>query len=353
MEYLNYINLRLFFVFIFAARAVHTVQSNPSSCMVQDGTCTYNINLAPAGTCSSKESTDHIVISEPRVESLNYASDERMTQMQLDLTLIKSDHEQRIKELELSIQKVLRNSLPAVPVSNYETIPQARDPGRHVTSHEQTIPEVSDNILMLQLQGQFNRMRMSLSQKSADLLETRNKLNETIDLMSAAQRQALDSSTKLVEMETQATVLERETSILKNKLKHKTEQYEYTAEKLNITETKLYSTENQLYDVVRSEATLKEELETLKVILNRTQKELATLKAEHEELQSLFKKTTRRLERREEELMECFTGREPFNLFTGLSSLVDLNVVKRGIHQCVYFLYFISSRSIKTQVSSF
>ncbi|XP_052773475.1 uncharacterized protein LOC128212190 isoform X3 [Mya arenaria] len=304
-------------VFVVVGSLIQLALSDPiSQCEIQDGKCTYNINLAPSGSCQSTllpPDKETFIRFEKIPESLNYVNDEKMSQMQQDFNTVKSDHENRIKELESSIQKVLRNSIPTVPIgyqdhrTGYDTIPLERT--RHVENNGVKEVESGDNLLIFRLQSQFNRMRTSLSQKTADLVEVGNKLNETTDLLTAAQRQALDSSTKLVEFETKATVLDRETNILKNKLKDKTERLKYATERLNTSETKLINVENRLYDVVRSEATIKEELETLKIVLNKTQTELNALREAHEDLQTKYKKTRNTLARREEELMECYSAK--------------------------------------------
>lgn len=282
--------------------------ASEAECQVQNGRCTYNINLNAAAPCNPEPKLEGFY---PRPEEIRLPADEKMSKMQQDFDVVKSDHENRIKELENSIQKVLRNAITSVPVgysSGTVYVDTASRQSNRVES-TQSNQGPSGNILLLQLQNQFNTLRTTLSQRTADLLEARNKLNETSDLLHAAQKQALDSNNKLVSLETQASVLERENRILKNKLKDKTERLEYATERLNTTETKLLDIENQLFDVVRSEATLKEELETVKHILNITQSKLTELQRNHTELQEKYRKTRRTLKIRDEELMECYRGK--------------------------------------------
>lgn len=287
-----------------------TAAASEADCQLQNGKCTYNINLNTAGACSSSPKLEQFY---HKPEEIRLPADAKMSQMQKDFDVVKSDHENRIKELENSIQKVLRNAIPTVPVEYSPRVVHVDTNSRQINTIESAPSkhESSGNVLLLQLQTQFNTMRTSLSQRTADLLEARNKLNETSDLLHAAQKQAIDSNNKLVSLETKSTVMERENRILKNKLKDKTERLEYATEKLNTTETKLLTIENQLFDVVRSEAILKEELETVKHILNKTQTKLAELQRNHTILQEKFKKTKRTLKIREEELMECYEGKFP------------------------------------------
>lgn len=282
--------------------------ASEADCQLQNGKCTYNINLNTDGACSSSPKLEQFYL---KPEEIRLPADAKMSQMQKDFDVVKSDHENRIKELENSIQKVLRSAIPTVPVDYSPRVVHVDTNSRQINTI-QSAPskqESSGNVLLLQLQNQFNTMRTSLSQRTADLLEARNKLNETSDLLHAAQKQAIDSNNKLVSLETKSAVMERENRILKNKLKDKTERLEYATEKLNTTETKLLNIENQLFDVVRSEAILKEELETVKHILNKTQTKLAELQRNHTILQEKFKKTKRTLKIREEELMECYEGK--------------------------------------------
>ncbi|KAH3785219.1 hypothetical protein DPMN_163304 [Dreissena polymorpha] len=286
-----------------------------SKCELNDGKCSYNINLETSASCAPEK--ESYVSFGQGYETINYAGDEKMNQMQQDFNIVKTEHENRIKELELSIQKVLRNAISTIPVEYgpkhavaYDTLPLHGPENRaEFSERSRAEHDVSGNMLLFQLQSQFNRMRTSLSERTADLLEVKNKLNETNDLLTAAQKQAWDSSSKLVHLETHSSVLEREANILRNKLKDKTERLDYANERLNISETKLVKVENQLYDVVRSEAMAKEELETLKRVLNKTQTELEKLKVLHADISRKYQKTRNTLERRETELMECYSAK--------------------------------------------
>ena len=303
--------------------------SSDTKCQLQNGICTYNINLNEAGSCSSPTKTtleEFDTYSRP--QEIRLPADEKMTKMQKDFDVVKSDHENRIKELESSIQKVMRNAISSQPAeySNNQIYLGSSSRGREsIIESKRPNQESSGNLLLLQLQNQFNSMRTSLSQRTADLLEARNKLNETSDLLKAAQKLSFESSSKLVGLETKAAVLERENRILKNKFKDKSERLEYANEKLNITETKLRSVENQLYDVVRSESNLKEELATVKHILKETQMKLSALQVNHTDLQAKYKKTKLTLKIRDEELIECYKGKTLNNYvgsFKGLDNLL-------------------------------
>ena len=279
-----------------------------SQCQLQNGQCTYTINLASSTSCPQTPSNANNYVGDAmKPEALRQASEVTIDQ---DLSTVKSDHENRIKELEMTIQRVLRNSIPE-ETRKQESSEVIVDNESETKPHplNNRTPEGSGNLLLFQLQGQFNRITTSLSDRTADLVDARNKLNETTDLLLAAQKQALDSSNKLVRLETKAKVLERESNILKSKLNSKSERLAYANERLNASEHKLLETETQLYDVVRAESNVREELETLKIILNKTQTQLAVLQGNHSELTTKFKRMKRTLALREEELMECYSGK--------------------------------------------
>ena len=284
-----------------------------SQCTLQNGKCTYNINLSPVESCHPSSAAGPAELrQEIPSDSSKQRDDAKMYQMERDLNVVKADHENRIKELEHSIQSVLRNSIPTGPVDysvrSSNVVDKRPNDYKRISREEEGFHGSGDTLLM-QLQSQFNRLRSSLSKRTADLLETRNKLNETSDLLKETQKQLFKTSSQLEVFETKAAILEKEANIAKNKLKHKTEKLEYTEERLNQSETKLLNLETQLYDVVRAEATLREEYETVKLKLNRTETELGELRDNHTALIKRHHRTKKTLHLREEELMECYTGK--------------------------------------------
>ena len=270
-----------------------------TKCELQNGRCTYNINLSTMGLCDTPPSE---IISRPNKEEHLEREYGKMHEMQQDFNTVKSEHETRIKELEESVQRLLRNAIP------YQERGRTGEVYIERVSDTRPVPESGGNVLLFQLQHQFNTLRKSLSERTADLLETRNKLNETTDLLNAAQKQAFDSNSKLVSYETNAAVIERENRIMKNKLRHTTEQLDYVSDKLNASEIKLTSVENQLYDVVRSESTLREELATMTLRFNATFKQMEELQKNNTILDALYKKSELTLKLREEALQDCFQG---------------------------------------------
>ncbi|XP_060575304.1 uncharacterized protein LOC132732812 isoform X2 [Ruditapes philippinarum] len=302
-QYLLQNDFKLFFRFFIFNGVLLRIAFTQTNCELQNGQCTYNINLSTVGLCETPPAE---IIQRPNKEKHLEKEYGKMHEMQQDFNIVKSEHDSRIKELEESVQRLLRNAIP------YHESGRSRSRDvfiEHVSDTRPVSRESGGNILLFQLQHQFNTLRKSLSERTADLLETRNKLNETTDLLNAAQKQAMDSNSKLVSYETNAAVIERENRIMKNKLKHKTEHLDYISYKLNASEIKLLSVENQLYDVVRSESNLREELATLNLKFNSTLIEMEELQNNNTELEALYIKTEVTLKLREAELQDCFTAK--------------------------------------------
>ncbi|XP_060575301.1 uncharacterized protein LOC132732810 [Ruditapes philippinarum] len=167
----------LVFVLGFAVGIAGEPSSSEVSCQFKHGKCTYDIYLNHAEACApSRQTTFEETNSFFKPQEIRLPADEKMTKMQKDFNVVKSDHENRIKELESSIQKVLRNAIPLQPVKYSNNHVQVESTSRHGNLIETKQPnqEGSGNILLLQLQNQFQcNKRTSLSQRTADLLETR------------------------------------------------------------------------------------------------------------------------------------------------------------------------------------
>lgn len=284
-----------------------------SQCHLQNGQCTYTVNLAPGGSCGQAPGPG-LELGVDRLPSthsgpdVNILDDSRVFKMQEDIHTVKMDHENRIKELENSIQRVLRNAIPSGPVQ-YVAHGSPVDDGRHGNSNGNNVDNSPGNILLMQLQSQFNNMRKSLSERTTELVEVRNKFNENKDLLTEAQRQLFEATKSLADIETNSAHLEKENNILKSKLHSKTDRLDYTTEELNTTQTKLKSVEGQLYDVVRSESTLREELLTVKLNLEKALAELSEVTMNYTTLKDRHQRVKKTLDIRNEELMECYSAK--------------------------------------------
>ncbi|KAL3865079.1 hypothetical protein ACJMK2_006711 [Sinanodonta woodiana] len=278
-----------------------------AKCSLQDGICTYNINLQQGKTnCETIDNAFSIA------DSIKINDRDKSTQMEQELHDIKEDHEKRIKELEASIQRVLRSALNSGNlVSNTLELQQASQnippaPPVHLT---ESLGNGNEGTLITQLQGEFTKLKASLKARTKELLETKTALNETLDNLKDTQKSLSESSEQLIDAESKVQSLEYHASIVKNQLKDKTERLEITSEKLNASETKRLATEEQLYNLVRSEANLKEELGYYMYMLNQTLKELEGLRKNYTELTNMQQKMKRNLRTCELELMDCYTAK--------------------------------------------
>ncbi|KAJ8316837.1 hypothetical protein KUTeg_004741 [Tegillarca granosa] len=308
-----------------------------NQCSLQNGQCTYNIQLSHVENGCSRITEEGESTKTGQVQNDN-------ARVQQDLAVVKTDHENRLRELEASVQKILRSAVSAPPAQMTLSMGEGINlrPQRNRT----------ENSLLTRLHDEFTKIRSQLSKKSIELAETYRKLNESALLLEEAQDDLFATSEQLLNAEQKAATFEQEGYILKNKLKHARSRYIVAEENFNISETKRISLENQLYTVVRSEANLKEELETYKYRFNETLTNLHNLKREHSLLNDTYLQTKKNLRKTEMELMDCYTG---YYMYIESSSKLRgkkarmFSPVYRGInHQCVEFYYHMYGRNIGT-----
>ncbi|OWF55095.1 uncharacterized protein LOC110464965 [Mizuhopecten yessoensis] len=277
------------------------VQTLANQCVLQDGQCTYNILLShqkgecsPGGVNYSDQQNDN--------------SNQHVRVSESDLEVVKTNHEDRILELEASVQKLLRDAVPSGP----------RNPGGEVGTFNndvpgqgpiQQAPNRTESSLLSRLSREFSTLREELREKTMALLEKEARYNETIVVLREAQEDLLDTGEELILVEHKSATLQREGYILKNQLKDKSARLEVANEDLNISETKLRALEIQLYTLVRSEANLKEELGYYIYKFNKTEKALNALKQNHTDLKHRHARTKRTLRKTEEELMDCYAAK--------------------------------------------
>ena len=275
-------------------------------CTLQNGKCSYEINLSHFDSaCDSKNSkTRSISEKDPYRQN-----DKEMSQMQKDFHVVTELHKNRIEELEASVQKLLRSAVPAGPVSNQVTV--KRPDANHIVLG--TLPHgalnQSETGLIRKLYNEFTSLRTRLHKRTSQLLGTEAKLNETSHLLMKSQDELLNQGDKLMIAEHKVATMEQEKYILKNQLKHKSEQLTELQLKFNVTDAKLFDLENQLYTIVRSESNLKEELGFYKWKLAQVEKTYGLLQANYTGLELKFNKTEQTLRKTEIDLMECFTGK--------------------------------------------
>ncbi|XP_033756596.1 uncharacterized protein LOC117339229 [Pecten maximus] len=277
------------------------VQTLANQCVLQNGQCTYNILLShQTEECSSG--------GDNFSNQQNDNSNRHVRVLETDLEVVKTNHEDRILELEASVQKLLRDAVSTGP----------RNPGGEVGTFNNDVrspgpirqaPNRTENTLLSRLSREFSALREELREKTLALLDKETKYNETIEALREAQEDLLDTGEELILTEHKAATLQREGYILKNKLKDKTARLEVATENLNVSETKRRAMENQLYTLVRSEANLKEEMGYYIYKLNKTEKALKILQRNHTDLKHRHARTKRTLRKTEEQLMDCYAAK--------------------------------------------
>lgn len=287
-------------IFLVFNRFIYTFGSQ---CALVNGECTYNVYLNNGnGECG------HTVTSNERPWNINLESqsDDSGTG---NLPVQREDqlnigHESRIRELEASVQKLLRDAVPSEPRSNH--IPEV------VIGYDERPPRQrinrTENTLMSRLSVEFSNLRNNLQDKSLRLLDTQSQLNASNAAFMDAQHDLVEASESLILVEHRAGTLQQENYILKNQIKHRNSKLATASELLNITESKLREMEMQLYALVRSESNLKEELGYYQYQLNKTAQQFTELGANHTRLKNQQKRTLTELRTTENELMECYSG---------------------------------------------
>ena len=232
-------------------------------------------------------------------------NDEMMTSMQKDFNVVKTDHEDRLKELEASVQKMLRSAVPDIhsnvvysgdsPPINLKRVPIQQNR--------------TESGLLTRLHDEFAKLRTNLQNKAKALLEKEAQLNETSNALIDSQEELFKLSEKLIISDHKAATLEQERYILKNQVKDKSEKLEKAFAKVNVSDTKIAGLEKQLYKLVRSESNLKEEVGYYMWKLNKTVTEMKSLQRNHTELKAKHSRTKQDLRKTELDLMECFAGK--------------------------------------------
>lgn len=269
-------------------------------CSLKNGKCTYEINLSHFDTQCQTTSFK----SDP-----NRQNDNAMSQMQKDFHTVTEHHKNRIEELEASVQKLLRSAIPVGPVQTQVLSRKSEEDqviSRHISygSNNQT-----EKGLLRTLYDEFTNLRERLHKRTAQLLDTESKLNETSHMFSKAQEELLNQGDKILIYEHKVAVLEQERYIVKNQLKHQSEQLLELQAKYNATNARLLDREDKLYTLVRSESNLKEELGLYQWKLSQVEKAYYQLQANHTALESKLNKTEQTLRKTETDLMECVSAK--------------------------------------------
>lgn len=283
---------------IFILIKITVISTN--QCVLNDGKCSYNVYLSN-DNCGGPRQRSGQVQNEQR-DSYSAAD------MQKDFNVVKTDHEDRIRELEASVQKMLRSSLPSnqIPITSNSVEGPIRPvnienlfPGVNATEHG----------LLSSLHNHFTKLRNKIQAKTKKLLDMEVRLNDTSNALAQAHEELFINSEKVIDAEHKVASMEQERYMLKSQIKYKSEQLNHALEKVNITDAKLLQVEKQLYHLVRSESNLKEELGLYQWKLNNSLKAFKSLKTNYTKLDGKYNDTKAELDRAHIDFMECITAK--------------------------------------------
>lgn len=271
-----------------------------SQCVLSDGKCAYNVYLSNGNDCGRPLQKGAAIQNEQR-------DDYTAADIQRDFNVVKTDHEDRIRELEASVQKMLRSSIPTNQMSASSG---PRDGLLGPVNVESLFPGVNatERGLLSSLHNHFTKLRNDIQSQTRKLLDMQVRLNDTTNALSQAHDELFKNSEKVIAAEHKVTSMVQERYILKNQIKFKSEQLHQALEKVNFTDAKLLQVEKQLYVLVRSESNLKEELGLYQWKFNNSLKAIKSLKNNHTRLERKLNKTQAELDRANIDLMECITG---------------------------------------------
>lgn len=266
-----------------------------NQCVLRDGECSYNVYL------SNNNCDRPLQKGDANIQKDSYT----VAGMQRDFNVVKVNHEDRIRELEASIQKLLRSSIPAR--DGVFSSGQALEGPVNIENFFPGV-QTAEGGLLSSLNNHFTNLRNEIEAKANKVTDMEIRLNDTTVALQQAHDELFKNSQKVIAAENQVREMVQERYVLKNQIKFKSEQLAQAMEKVNYTDARVLQLENQLYVLVRSESNLKEELGLYQWKLNNSLKAFKNLKGNHTKLERTLNKTQTELERANLDLMECITG---------------------------------------------
>lgn len=267
-----------------------------NQCVLRDGECSYNVYL------SNNNCDRPLQKGDANIQKDSYT----VAGMQRDFNVVKVNHEDRIRELEASIQKLLRSSIPAR--DGVFSSGQALEGPVNIENYFPGV-QTAEGGLLSSLHNHFTNLRNEIEAKANKVTDMEIRLNDTTVALQQAHDELFKNSQKVIAAENQVREMVQERYVLKNQIKFKSEQLAQAMEKVNYTDARVLQLENQLYVLVRSESNLKEELGLYQWKLNNSLKAFKNLKGNHTKLERTLNKTQTELERANLDLMECITAK--------------------------------------------
>ncbi|GFN90694.1 MAM domain-containing glycosylphosphatidylinositol anchor protein 1 [Plakobranchus ocellatus] len=308
VEYLLIIVLLNFFVLSWCQISEASLEEGSEGCSFERDGCTYNIFLSQADVKEESTKSVHLnqkqlcgkanrrVLLEDQVQN-DYSA--KLDNMEKNFSFLRDAHEQRLKELEGTIQRLVSTSIGSSEEKDSVEITRSGSLLRRGRT------QYGDANFMRRLESEFNKLQRDLRQKTSELLDTRAKLNDTSVRMHEEQVQMFKTSKKLLNAENQITALKRERSILKNQLKDRSYRLDISNKKALECERKTAQQQDEILELFRSESILKEDLIIAQLNFNKSQGELTLLKEKHSALKVKQERTRRVMRIRETELMQC------------------------------------------------
>ncbi|ESO98389.1 hypothetical protein LOTGIDRAFT_231436 [Lottia gigantea] len=266
------------------------VFSNEAVCGFTHNDCSYEIKLVPVGNCRYGDQ----IMMDKQMDSADYSS--KMNMMERTFSDVRVDHEKRLDGLEKSVRELLGLDENSSPID-------------HVFNSRGKFQNQDNKEIVSRLHEEYTNLRIDIKRKNARIIQAEIKFNETNKELKQAQLDLFDTNQELLDAENKIAYMQREMMILRNQLKDKTYRLDASGKKASDCEGKTGSMQTQLFELVRSEATIKEDLETCYLEKNMTEKELQETKRRHGHLKRRHHDQKGILKIRENELINCYNAK--------------------------------------------
>ncbi|XP_070211954.1 myosin heavy chain, non-muscle-like isoform X2 [Littorina saxatilis] len=268
--------------------------------------CVYNIHLNQDSDCSRSRGRRHFKPGYRDDDEEIY--DEKIDSMEKNFSVMKDQHEQRLKDLEGTVRELLGKDVSFASLVKSSAQLAAGSVGQGKVEVSRGSGRV-DSSMLDRLHAEFDKLRTALRQKTEQLFDTQVKVNETEKMLEKSQLNVFKVSQDLLHAENRVAIMERERAILKNQLKDRSYKLGVSSGKASECEVKLSEQQEQQLTLIRSENVLTEELMTCELRLNMTKEELVTLEKRHKEMKSRHSRVKQVLSIRENELIDCYAAK--------------------------------------------
>ncbi|XP_050399724.1 uncharacterized protein LOC126816958 [Patella vulgata] len=257
--------------------------------------CSYEIRLVPKGNCRHQDKVFMESMMDKQLDSSDYSS--KMNLMERAFSDVRVDHEKRLEGLEKAVRDLLGLD------------PNSAEIDQEVHRRRGNFQNSDDKEVVSKLHEEFTKLRIEIKRKNSDLMDAEIKYNNSMVTLKDAQLKLLRTSQDLLDAENKVSFMERERMILRNQLKDKSYRLDKTGSKATECENKTGTLQTQVFSLYRSEATLKEDLETCVYEKNSTIVKLNEAKRRHAHLKRRHSDQRTVLTIRENELIDCYSAK--------------------------------------------